>query len=52
VADPTVGTEAERLPLNSITYEDGDDQIAIGVGGRSTSTGPVECSSARMTTTS
>ena len=35
VADPTVGTEAERLPLNSITYEDGDDQIAIGVGGRS-----------------
>jgi hypothetical protein len=35
VADPTVGTEAERLPLNSITYEDGDDQIAIGAGGRS-----------------
>jgi hypothetical protein len=34
VADPTVGTEAERLPLNSITYEDGDDQIAIGLGGR------------------
>ncbi|HKP88413.1 MAG TPA: DUF5335 family protein [Thermoleophilaceae bacterium] len=34
VADPTVGTEAEKLPLNSITYEDGDDQIAIGVGGR------------------
>jgi hypothetical protein len=34
VADPTVGTEAECLPLNSITYEDGDDQIAIGVGGR------------------
>ena len=34
VADPTVGTEAERLPLDSITYEDGDDQIAIGVGGR------------------
>jgi hypothetical protein len=34
VADPTVGTEAERLPLNSITYEEGDDQIAIGVGGR------------------
>jgi hypothetical protein len=34
VADPTVGTEAEGLPLNSITYEDGDDQIAIGVGGR------------------
>ena len=34
VADPTVGTEAERLPLNSITYEEGDDQIAIGLGGR------------------
>jgi hypothetical protein len=28
------GTEAAGLPLNSITYEDGDDQIAIGVGGR------------------
>ena len=61
VADPTVGTEAERLPLNSITYEDGDDQIAIGVGGRSRRfpavlwhyvDRPVECSSARMTTTS
>jgi hypothetical protein len=34
VADPTVATEAERLPLNSITYEQDDDQIAIGVGGR------------------
>ncbi|MEA2366646.1 MAG: hypothetical protein QOE69_877 [Thermoleophilaceae bacterium] len=34
VSDPAVGTEAERLPLASITYEDGDDQIAIGVGGR------------------
>lgn len=34
VADPTGGTEAERLPLDSITYEDGDDQIAIGLGGR------------------
>jgi hypothetical protein len=30
----TGGTEAERLPLNSITYEDGEDLIAIGVGGR------------------
>jgi uncharacterized protein DUF5335 len=28
------GTEAERLPLNSITYEDGDDAIAVGLGGR------------------
>jgi uncharacterized protein DUF5335 len=34
VDDPSEGTEAERLPLNSITHEDGDDQIAIGVGGR------------------
>jgi hypothetical protein len=32
--DPVSGTEAERLPLNSITYEDGDDEIAIGLGGR------------------
>jgi hypothetical protein len=28
------GTEAEGLPLDSITWEDGDDQIAIGLGGR------------------
>lgn len=28
------GTEAEGLPLNSITYEDGDDAIAIGLGAR------------------
>jgi hypothetical protein len=28
------GTEAEHLPLNGITYEDGDDEIAIGLGGR------------------
>jgi hypothetical protein len=28
------GTEADPLPLDSITYEDGDDQIAIGLGGR------------------
>jgi hypothetical protein len=34
VGDPIVGTEVERLPLDSITHEDGDDQIAIGVGGR------------------
>jgi uncharacterized protein DUF5335 len=34
VSDPVEGTEVERLPLNSITWEDGDDQIAIGVGGR------------------
>jgi Family of unknown function (DUF5335) len=35
VADDTAGIEAERLPLDSITYEDGDDQIAIGLGSRS-----------------
>jgi hypothetical protein len=29
-----VGPEAERLPLTGITYEDGDDEIAVGVGGR------------------
>jgi uncharacterized protein DUF5335 len=34
VSDPIDGTEAERLPLNAITYEDGDDEIAIGLGGR------------------
>ncbi|MBI5103466.1 MAG: DUF5335 family protein [Solirubrobacterales bacterium] len=28
------GTEASQLPLESITYEDGDDQIAIGLDGR------------------
>jgi hypothetical protein len=28
------GTEAEGLPLDSITYERGDDQFAIGLGGR------------------
>jgi hypothetical protein len=28
------GTEAEQLPLDGITYEDGDDEIAIGLGGR------------------
>jgi hypothetical protein len=34
LGDLVGGTEVERLPLDSITYEDGDDQIAIGVGGR------------------
>jgi hypothetical protein len=29
------GAEAERMPLDAITYEDGDDEIAIGLGGRS-----------------
>lgn len=28
------GTEASQLPLESLTYEDGDDQIAIGLDGR------------------
>jgi hypothetical protein len=31
---PTGGTRAERLPLVSITYEDGGDRVAIAVGGR------------------
>jgi hypothetical protein len=34
VTEEIAGTEAERLPLNSITYEDGDDEIAVGLGGR------------------
>jgi len=34
VGDKVVGEEVERLPLLNITYEDGDDQVAIGVGGR------------------
>jgi hypothetical protein len=34
VSEQIVGPEAERLPLNGMTYEDGDDEIAIGVGGR------------------
>jgi hypothetical protein len=35
VAGDTIGgTEARELPLDSITYEDGDDQIAIILGGR------------------
>lgn len=28
------GVEAERLPLAGISYEDGNDEIAIEVGGR------------------
>jgi Family of unknown function (DUF5335) len=36
VSEAIVGPEAVRLPLDSITYEDGDDEIAIGVGGRTT----------------
>jgi hypothetical protein len=34
VSEEIVGPEAERLPLNGITYEDGDEEIAIGLGGR------------------
>jgi hypothetical protein len=34
VADDVVGTAAEWLPLLSITWERGDEQIAIGLGGR------------------
>jgi hypothetical protein len=34
VSEEQVGPEAERLPLIGITYEDGDDEIAIGLGGR------------------
>jgi hypothetical protein len=35
IAGPDVdGTEAEHLPLDGITWEDGDDEIAIGLGGR------------------
>ena len=33
-SEATDGTEAEALPLVSITYEKHDDQIAIGLGGR------------------
>ncbi len=32
--DTIGGTEASALPLDSITYEDGDDQIAVILGGR------------------
>jgi hypothetical protein len=34
VAEDMVGTEAEGAPLVSITWEDGDEQIAIGLGER------------------
>jgi hypothetical protein len=34
VSETVVGTEVERLPLANITYEDGDDEVAIGLGGR------------------
>lgn len=34
VSPDIVGPAAEHLPLDSITYEDGDDEIAIGLGGR------------------
>jgi hypothetical protein len=34
VSEEQVGAEAERLPLIGITHEDGDDEIAIGLGGR------------------
>jgi hypothetical protein len=33
-SEATDGTEAEPLPLDGITYEKKDDQIAIGLGGR------------------
>jgi hypothetical protein len=34
VSDEVRGTEAEHLPLDGITWEDEDDEIAIGLGGR------------------
>lgn len=34
VGDNLDEDEAVRMPLLNVTYEDGDDQIAIGVGGR------------------
>jgi Family of unknown function (DUF5335) len=34
VSTDVVGPEAANIPLESITHEDGDDEIAIGVGGR------------------
>jgi hypothetical protein len=34
VGADAVGTEAEWLPLLSVTYERGDEEIAIGLGGR------------------
>lgn len=32
--DTIGGTEASQLPLESLTHEDGDDQVAIGLDGR------------------
>jgi len=34
VSEEIIGPEAVRMPLDSITHEDGDDEIAIGLGGR------------------
>ncbi len=34
ISPDIVGPAAEHLPLDSITHEDGDDEIAIGLGGR------------------
>jgi hypothetical protein len=34
VSTEVVGPEAVNMPLASITHEDGDDEIVIGVGGR------------------
>ena len=34
ISPDVVGPMAEHLPLASITHEDGDDEIAIGLGGR------------------
>jgi hypothetical protein len=34
LSDDVGGPQAERLPLESITHEDEDDQVAIGLGGR------------------
>jgi hypothetical protein len=34
LGDRIGGQEAERLPLVSMTWEDGDDVVAISVGGR------------------
>jgi hypothetical protein len=34
VSPDIVGPAAEHMPLDSITHEDGDDEIVIGLGGR------------------
>jgi len=34
VGDTVGGRESEALPLDAITYERGDDEIAIAMGGR------------------